>query len=191
MKPEIEEYLRQQGWTFAGVSQPDHRRQWARVKDGHVKEVAYEDDLVDLALNIVEQQPVELTEDEALQALRDVLKQYRISRWTAEAAAAHGLKSNAFNQLERDGKLNAEFFLAEAARIMAKTSQLPAGQRSLISWVMDKAVNLAIARREASKAPAAPAEKPKATKVRKSTAANKKPAKSNKNAAKSNKKPQK
>ena len=28
MRPDIEEYLREQGWVFAGVSQPDHKRQW-------------------------------------------------------------------------------------------------------------------------------------------------------------------
>lgn len=59
MRPDVEEYLREQGWAFAGVSQPDHRRQWARMKsvDGKERpaEIAYEDDLVDLALEIVSQ----------------------------------------------------------------------------------------------------------------------------------------
>lgn len=59
MRPDVEEYLREQGWVFAGVSQPDHRRQWARMKSVDGKElpaeIAYEDDLVDLALEIVSQ----------------------------------------------------------------------------------------------------------------------------------------
>ncbi len=52
---DIEQYLREQGWIFAGVSQPDHRRQWAQMDGDTVKRVAFEEDLVDLALNIVEQ----------------------------------------------------------------------------------------------------------------------------------------
>ena len=55
MRPDIEEYLREQGWVFAGVSQPDHRRQWAQMDGNTIKRVAFEDDLVDLALNIVGQ----------------------------------------------------------------------------------------------------------------------------------------
>ena len=185
MKPEIEEYLRQQGWTFAGVSQPDHRRQWARVKDGSVKEVAYEDDLVDLALNIVKPQPIEFTTEEALAALRQVLKEERKAYWNAQAKTKNGLRSEPFRQLERDGRLNAEFFLDEASRITAKTSSLPAGQRTYISAVMDKAIQQAMAKRAADEAEKA-AKKPEAPKARKSTAANKKPAKSHKTTTKSN-----
>ena len=55
MRKDIEQYLREQGWVFAGVSQPDHRRQWAQMDGDTVKRVAFEDDLVDLALNIVGQ----------------------------------------------------------------------------------------------------------------------------------------
>lgn len=53
MRPDIEEYLRKQGWVFAGVSQPDHKRQWAQMDGNKVKRVALESELEDLALNIV------------------------------------------------------------------------------------------------------------------------------------------
>ena len=87
---------------------------------------------------------------------------------------------------QRDGHLSAEFFLAEAARIMAKTSNLSAGQRAYISAVMDKAVQQALSKRAADKAEKA-AKRAAAAKARKSTATNKKPAKSNGNAEKSHK----
>ena len=129
---------------------------------------------------------IEIPEAEALEALRQVLREERKANWTTAANTKHGLKSDPFRQLERDGNLNAEFFLAEASRIMAKTSTLPAGQRAYISDVMDRAVSNVVAQRAAAAADKA-AQKPAATKVRKSTTANKKPAKSNGNAAKSNK----
>ena len=53
MRPDIEEYLREQGWAFAGVSQPDHKRQWAQMDGDKVKRVALESELEDLALEIV------------------------------------------------------------------------------------------------------------------------------------------
>lgn len=53
MRPDIEEYLREQGWVFAGVSQPDHKRQWAQMNGDKVKRVALESELEDLALEIV------------------------------------------------------------------------------------------------------------------------------------------
>lgn len=53
MRPDIEEYLREQGWVFAGVSQPDHKRQWAQMDGDKVKRVALESELEDLALEIV------------------------------------------------------------------------------------------------------------------------------------------
>lgn len=118
--------------------------------------------------------PIELSEAEALDALRQVLREERKAYWDAQAKTKNGLKSDPFRQLERDGHLSAEFILAEAARIMAKTSSLSAGQRAYISAVMDKAVQQALSKRAADKA-------------RKATAANKKPAKSNGNAAKSHK----
>ena len=129
---------------------------------------------------------IEIPEAEALDALRQVLREERKAYWDAQAKTKNGLKSDPFRQLERDGHLSAEFFLAEAARIMAKTSNLSAGQRAYISAVMDKAVQQALSKRAADKAEKA-AKKAAAAKVRKSTAANKKPAKSNGNAAKSNK----
>ena len=132
------------------------------------------------------QKPIEFTTEEALAALRQVLKEERNAYWDAQAKAKNGLKSGPFRQLERDGRLNAEFFLDEASRIMAKTSNLSAGQRAYISAVMDKAVQQALSKRAADKAEKA-AKKAAAAKVRKSTATNKKPAKSNGNAAKSHK----
>lgn len=129
---------------------------------------------------------IEIPEAEALEALRQVLREERKTHWTASANTKHGLKSDPFRQLERDGNLNAEFFLAEASRIMAKTSTLPAGQRAYISDVIDRAVSNVVSQRAAVAADKA-AQKPAATKARKSTTANKKPAKSNKTAAKSNK----
>ena len=129
---------------------------------------------------------IEIPEAEALEALRQVLREERKGHWTASANTKHGLKSDPFRQLERDGNLNAEFFLAEASRIMAKTSTLPAGQRAYISDVIDRAVSNVVAQRAAVAADKA-AQKPAATKARKSTTTNKKPAKSNGNAAKSNK----
>ena len=129
---------------------------------------------------------IEIPEAEALEALRQVLREERKGHWTASANTKHGLKSDPFRQLERDGNLNAEFFLAEASRIMAKTSTLPAGQRAYISAVIDRAVSTVVSQRDAVAAEKA-AKKPAATKARKSTTANKKPAKSNGNAAKSNK----
>ncbi len=130
--------------------------------------------------------PIELSEAEALDALRQVLREERKAYWDAQAKTKNGLKSDPFRQLERDGHLNAEFILAEASRIMAKTSSLPSGQRAYISSVMDEAVTRAVSQRAAAKAEKA-AKKPAASKVRKSTTTNKKPAKSNGNAAKSNK----
>ena len=59
MRPEVEKYLREQGWVFAGVSQPDHKRQWAQVEDGKTKRVVLESELEDLALNIVSPDPRE------------------------------------------------------------------------------------------------------------------------------------
>lgn len=53
MRPDIEEYLRKQGWVFAGVSQPDHKRQWAQMDGDKVKRVALESELEDLALEII------------------------------------------------------------------------------------------------------------------------------------------
>ena len=57
MRPDIEKYLREQGWVFAGVSQPDHKRQWAQMDGNKVKRVALESELEDLALNIVSYEP--------------------------------------------------------------------------------------------------------------------------------------
>ena len=54
MRPDIEKYLREQGWVFAGVSQPDHKRQWAQMDGDKVKRVALESELEDLALEIVD-----------------------------------------------------------------------------------------------------------------------------------------
>lgn len=129
---------------------------------------------------------IEIPEAEALEALRQVLREERKAHWTALANTKHGLKSDPFRQLERDGNLNAEFFLAEASRIMAKTSTLPAGQRAYISDIIDRAVSTVVSQRAAVAADKA-AQKPAATKARKSTTTNKKPAKSNGNAAKSHK----
>lgn len=129
---------------------------------------------------------IEIPEAEALDALRQVLREERKTHWTASASAKHGIKSDPFRQLERAGQLGAEFFLAEASRIMAKTSTLSASQRAYISAVMDKAVQQALSKRAADKAEKA-AKRAAAAKARKSTAANKKPAKSNGNAAKSHK----
>lgn len=54
MRPDIEKYLRAQGWVFAGVSQPDRKRQWAQMDGDKVKRVALESDLEELALEIVD-----------------------------------------------------------------------------------------------------------------------------------------
>lgn len=54
MRPDIEKYLREQGWVFAGVSQPDHKRQWAQMDGDKAKRVALESDLEALALEIVD-----------------------------------------------------------------------------------------------------------------------------------------
>lgn len=129
---------------------------------------------------------IEIPEAEALEALRQELREERKTHWTASASAKHGIKSDPFRQLERAGQLNAEFFLAEASRIMAKTSTLSASQRAYISDVIDRPVSRVLSQRAAVAADKA-AQKPKATKVRKPTTTNKKPAKSNKTAAKSNK----
>lgn len=129
---------------------------------------------------------IELSEAEALEALRQVLKDERKKHWDAQAKAKNGLKSDPFRQLERDGHLSAEFVLAEASRIMAKTSSLSAGQRAYISGLMDEAAQRVVSQRATAKAEKA-AKKPKPAKARKSTTANKKPAKSNGNAAKSHK----
>lgn len=129
--------------------------------------------------------PIRLSKDEILDALRQVLREERKAYWDAQAKAKNGLKSDPFRQLERDGHLNAEFFLAEAARIMTKTSNLSAGQRAYISAVMDKAVQQELSKRAADKAEKA-AKKAAAAKASKSTATNKKLAKLNGNAEKSN-----
>lgn len=129
---------------------------------------------------------IEIPEAEALEALRQELREERKTHWTASASAKHGIKSDPFRQLERAGQLNAEFFLAEASRIMAKTSTLSASQRAYISDVIDRAVSRVLSQRAAVEADKA-AKKAAAAKVRKSTATNKKPAKSNGNAAKSHK----
>lgn len=54
MRPDIEKYLRAQGWVFAGVPQPYHKRQWAQMDGDKVKRVALESDLEELALEIVD-----------------------------------------------------------------------------------------------------------------------------------------
>ncbi len=54
MRQDIEKYLRAQGWVFAGVSQPGHRRQWAQMDGEAVKRIAFEEDLEDLALSIID-----------------------------------------------------------------------------------------------------------------------------------------
>ena len=159
-------------------------------------------------------QEIEIPKEAALKALRQLLKAERLKHWNAGNP-----KSDAYRQLERDGKLSAEFFLDEAPKIMAKTSTLPAGQRAYITAIMDEAAAKCVRwaqqaeaeaaaaaaqkpadaekpadepkQETADAAPAEAADKPAATKVRKSTAANKKPAKSNKTAAKSNKTSQK
>jgi len=59
MNEEIKQLLLQYGWVFAGVSQPDHRRQWARIQtdeDGKFVKIARledEDNLVELANQII------------------------------------------------------------------------------------------------------------------------------------------
>lgn len=50
MRPDIEKYLREQGWVFAGVSQPDLKRQWAKMDGNKVKRVALESELEIFAL---------------------------------------------------------------------------------------------------------------------------------------------
>lgn len=152
---------------------------------------------------------IEIPEAEALDALRQVLREERKAYWNAQAKTKNGLKSDPFRQLERDGHLSAEFFLAEAARIMAKTSNLSAGQRAYISAVMDKAVQQALSKRAADKAEKARAatekladatkkattatkklakavsaidKKPAASRTRKTTTAKKSPAKATKTA---------
>ena len=79
-------------------------------------------------------QEIEIPKEAALKALRQLLKAERLRHWNAGNP-----KSDAYRQLERDGKLNAEFFLDEAPKIMAKTSDLPAGQRAYITAIMDEA----------------------------------------------------
>lgn len=134
--------------------------------------------------------PIRLSKAEILDALCQVLREERKAHWDAQAKAENGIKSDPFRQLERDGHLSAEFFLAEAALIMTKTSNLPAGQRAYISAVMDKAVTQELSKLATDKEEKA-AKRAEAAKVSKSTTASKKPAKSNGNAEKSNGKPQK
>lgn len=154
---------------------------------------------------------IEVSRESVEKGLRQMLKAERLAHWNAQKDAPHGLKSDPYRQLERDGQLNAVFILAEAPKIMEHRSDLPAGKRNYISWLMDKATEKALRWKQqeeaaaaaaakaaenaddqtkqetADAAPAAPAKKPAATKARKSTTANKKPAKSNRTAAKSNK----
>ena len=92
-------------------------------------------------------------------ALRQLLKAERLRHWNAEKDAPHGLKSDPFRQLERAGKLNTEFILAEAPKIQAKTSELPSAQRAYISDLMDAAVNKALRRKRPS-SPARPLPRP-------------------------------
>ena len=87
---------------------------------------------------------IELTEAEILAALRIVLKRQRRMHWDAQAKAP--IKSDAFRQLEKAGKLNAEFFLEEAGRIMARTSTLSSKQRAYVSAIMDEAAKEAVRR---------------------------------------------
>jgi len=150
-------------------------------------------------------QEIEIPKEAALKALRQLLKAERLKHWNAGNP-----KSDAYRQLERDGKLSAEFFLDEAPKIMAKTSNLPAGQRAYITAIMDEAAAKCVRwaqqaeaeaaaaaapetaeaekpadepkQETADAAPAEAADKPAATKVRKSTGAKKTPAKAPKKA---------
>lgn len=59
MRPDVEKYLREQGWKFAGVSQPDHKRLWCQTRvDAQGRElptrIEGEEYLVELALNILQ-----------------------------------------------------------------------------------------------------------------------------------------
>lgn len=60
MRQEIQDYLHQQGWVFAGVSQPEHRRIWAKIEtdaDGkfkRIERIENEDYLAELAANIID-----------------------------------------------------------------------------------------------------------------------------------------
>ena len=106
----------------------------------------------------------------------------------AQAKSPAGLKSNPYHRLKRDGKLTADFILGEAALIEAKTSKLSAGERAVVRTIMDDAIR-AFLQAEGAKlshvdaaAPAAGQDKPKGTKVRKSTTVKKTPAKAAKTA---------
>ena len=124
---------------------------------------------------------IEIGPDGIKKSLNKVLRGW--AKQYAEAEKKGPQKSNPYTQLRAAGHLTADFILEEAAQIEAKQSKLSSGQRAVVSTIMNDAIRdfLASEGEKARKADAAahskPAEKPKAPKARKSTAAKKTPAK--------------
>lgn len=101
---------------------------------------------------------IEVSRESVEKGLRQMLKAERLAHWNAQKDAPKGLKSDPYHQLERDGKLNAEFFLSEAPKIMNKKSDLSADLRNYITSIMDAAMAKAVRwkqQKEAAEAAAA------------------------------------
>ena len=103
----------------------------------------------------MEENLVEVPRESVEKAVRQLLKAERIKHWNAQKDAPNGLKSDPYSQLEKEGKLNAEFFLAEAPKIMNKESELPATQRNYIASIMDAAMAKALRWKQQAEAAAA------------------------------------
>ena len=103
----------------------------------------------------MEENLVEVPRESVEKAVRQLLKAERIKHWNAQKDAPNGLKSDPYSQLEKEGKLNAEFFLAEAPKIMNKKSELPATQRNYIASIMDAAMAKALRWKQQAEAAAA------------------------------------
>lgn len=103
----------------------------------------------------MEENLVEVPRESVEKAVRQLLKAERIKHWNAQKDAPNGLKSDPYSQLDKEGKLNAEFFLAEAPKIMNKESELPATQRNYIASIMDAAMAKALRWKQQAEAAAA------------------------------------
>jgi hypothetical protein len=103
----------------------------------------------------MEENLVEVPRESVEKAVKQLLKAERIKHWNAQKDAPNGLKSDPYSQLEKEGRLNAEFLLAEAPKIMNKESELPATQRSYIARIMDAAMAKALRWKQQAEAAAA------------------------------------
>jgi hypothetical protein len=87
---------------------------------------------------------IEFTNKDFKAALDKVIADNLAGYRKAEAASKNGLKRTPFKNLLDTGRLNSDYMLDEAARIEAKASTLPAGERHLITNFVNAAALAAL-----------------------------------------------